>query len=504
MAGHQLQDDYRDQFKGLENMDSSVMTAFKVSTQRQAAAPPSRKDKSDRATVEQALDPRTRMILFRLLNSGYLSDMHGCISTGKEANVYHASTAAGADLAIKIYKTSILVFKDRDRYVSGDFRFRASYSKHNPRKMVKVWAEKERRNLVRLQAAGIRSPQPLQLRSHVLIMDFIGTGGVAAPRLKDADLSPNRLRMAYTEMVMVIRKLYQDCRLVHGDLSEYNILFHEDELWIIDVSQAVDLDHPRALDFLKEDAAHINAFFRRVGIAVLTTRQLFDFAVDPSIDESNLYEAVETLQQLAVRQGIQEDDEEEELADRVFEQAYIPRRLEEVEEYERDHDRLAGGQEQEGIYYQGITGMKADMSGARTTPKLLELQEECLARDLDTADLASSSDDSSDDDFDVGAIPGLACLEAPLLPAALRQQHDEGKEVNTGQEPGLQQQGESDLSSDEGSSQSGSEVLDTGGGDAKADRKAHKKAVKEANRERRKHKMPKHVKKKKMAKSHKK
>jgi len=141
MAGHQLQDDYRDQFKGLENMDSSVMTAFKVSTQRQAAAPPSRKDKSDRATVEQALDPRTRMvcvcmskvsvsvdlqnawtkccgmqILFRLLNSGYLSDMHGCISTGKEANVYHASTAAGADLAIKIYKTSILVFKDRDRY----------------------------------------------------------------------------------------------------------------------------------------------------------------------------------------------------------------------------------------------------------------------------------------------------------------------------------------------------------------------------------------------------
>ena len=55
-------------------------------------------------------------ILFKLLNSGYLSDMHGCISTGKEANVYHASTANGEDLAIKIYKTSILVFKDRDRY----------------------------------------------------------------------------------------------------------------------------------------------------------------------------------------------------------------------------------------------------------------------------------------------------------------------------------------------------------------------------------------------------
>lgn len=75
----------------------------------------------------------------------------------------------------------------------------------------------------------------------------------------------------------------------------------QDELWIIDVSQAVDLDHPRALDFLKEDAAHINTFFRRAGIAVLTTRQLFDFAVDPSINESNLHEAVHTLQQLAIR-----------------------------------------------------------------------------------------------------------------------------------------------------------------------------------------------------------
>jgi RIO kinase 1 len=53
------------------------------------------------------------------------------------------------DLAVKVYKTSILVFKDRDRYVSGEFRFRRGYAKHNPRKMVQVWAEKETRNLMR-------------------------------------------------------------------------------------------------------------------------------------------------------------------------------------------------------------------------------------------------------------------------------------------------------------------------------------------------------------------
>ena len=63
--------------------------------------------------------------------------------------MYHALAANGADLAVKVYKTSILSFKDRDRYVSGEFRFRRGYNKHNPRKMVQVWAEKETRNLMR-------------------------------------------------------------------------------------------------------------------------------------------------------------------------------------------------------------------------------------------------------------------------------------------------------------------------------------------------------------------
>lgn len=72
----------------------------------------------DRATVEQALDPRTRLVLFKMLNSGLLSAIHGCISTGKEANVYHALRPDGGGLAVKVYKTSVLVFKDRDRCVA--------------------------------------------------------------------------------------------------------------------------------------------------------------------------------------------------------------------------------------------------------------------------------------------------------------------------------------------------------------------------------------------------
>ena len=78
--------------------------------------------RDDRATSEQVLDPRTRLILFKLLSNGFLNKIDGCLSTGKEANVYYASSPSGAEYAVKVYKTSILVFKDRDKYVSGEHR----------------------------------------------------------------------------------------------------------------------------------------------------------------------------------------------------------------------------------------------------------------------------------------------------------------------------------------------------------------------------------------------
>lgn len=86
----------------------------------------------------------------KMINKKFLKEINGCISTGKEANVYHGSDFENQEYAIKVYKTSILVFKDRDRYVSGEFRFRNGHCKSNPRKMVKLWAEKELRNYKRI------------------------------------------------------------------------------------------------------------------------------------------------------------------------------------------------------------------------------------------------------------------------------------------------------------------------------------------------------------------
>jgi hypothetical protein len=89
--------------------------------------------RDDRATSEQCLDPRTRLMLFKMLSNGMLDEIDGCLSTGKEANVYYAKAGRKSpnkevtEFAIKIFKTSILVFKDRDKYVSGEHRWRKGY-----------------------------------------------------------------------------------------------------------------------------------------------------------------------------------------------------------------------------------------------------------------------------------------------------------------------------------------------------------------------------------------
>uniref|UniRef100_A0A8D0FMK0 Serine/threonine-protein kinase RIO1 n=1 Tax=Strix occidentalis caurina TaxID=311401 RepID=A0A8D0FMK0_STROC len=331
------------------------------------------KDKSDRATVEQVLDPRTRMILFKMLTRGVISEINGCISTGKEANVYHASTANGENRAIKIYKTSILMFKDRDKYVSGEFRFRHGYCKGNPRKMVKTWAEKEMRNLIRLNTAQIPCPEPIMLRSHVLVMGFIGKGDRPAPLLKNAQLSDSKVRELYLQIIQYMRRMYQDARLVHADLSEFNMLYHSGDVYIIDVSQAVEHDHPHALEFLRKDCANVNDFFQKHNVAVMTVRELFEFITDPSITSQNIDDYLSKAMEIASKRTEEERSSQDKVDEEVFKKAYIPRTLTEVKNYERDVDimmklkeeDMALNVQQDNILYQTVTGLKKDLSGVQ-------------------------------------------------------------------------------------------------------------------------------------------
>ncbi|XP_075560886.1 serine/threonine-protein kinase RIO1 isoform X3 [Pelecanus crispus] len=355
------------------NFDDSVINRVTEKSRQKEADMYRVKDKSDRATVEQVLDPRTRMILFKMLTRGVITEINGCISTGKEANVYHASTANGENRAIKIYKTSILMFKDRDKYVSGEFRFRHGYCKGNPRKMVKTWAEKEMRNLIRLNTAQIPCPEPIMLRSHVLVMGFIGKGDRPAPLLKNAQLSDSKVRELYLQIIQYMRRMYQDARLVHADLSEFNMLYHSGDVYIIDVSQAVEHDHPHALEFLRKDCANVNDFFQKHNVAVMTVRELFEFITDPSITSENIDDYLSKAMEIASKRTEEERSSQDKVDEEVFKKAYIPRTLTEVKNYERDVDimmklkeeDMALNVQQDNILYQTVTGLKKDLSGVQ-------------------------------------------------------------------------------------------------------------------------------------------
>jgi RIO kinase 3 len=106
-------------------------------------------DKQDKATQEMSLDPKTRLILFKLVNSDILESIGGIISTGKEATIFYAPGGKSQEMLVpkecvaKVFKTTLNEFKTREKYISEDYRFKDRYKHLNPQKIVKLWAEKE-------------------------------------------------------------------------------------------------------------------------------------------------------------------------------------------------------------------------------------------------------------------------------------------------------------------------------------------------------------------------
>lgn len=123
--------------------------------------------------------------------------------------------------------------------------------------------------------------------------------GWPAPKLKDVEISDSKAREIYRDIVIMMWKLYNKCKLVHADLSEFNLLYLNSQVYVIDVSQSVEHDHPHALEFLRKDCTNINDYFRKKGVATMSIKQLFDFITDPTINEDNMDECLEKLSEQA-------------------------------------------------------------------------------------------------------------------------------------------------------------------------------------------------------------
>lgn len=104
-------------------------------------------------------------------------------------------------------------------------------------------------------------------------MEYIGVENTPAPLLKDIK-DPEDAESLFQEVMTFIKYLYQKAHLVHGDLSEFNILYHNYKPIFIDISQAVDVQHPKAEEFLVRDIENIVNFFDKLGIEFTRSEKL--------------------------------------------------------------------------------------------------------------------------------------------------------------------------------------------------------------------------------------
>ncbi|UJR15520.1 hypothetical protein I4U23_002460 [Adineta vaga] len=275
-------------------------------------------DKVEKATASLAFDPKTRIILYKSLNACILDEIGSIIATGKESVVLYGKGGKTEErempdeVAIKIFKTTLNEYHTREKYLREDFRFRNRYKSLNSRKIVKLWAEKEMFNLQRLQRVGIPCPTPILLKKHVLFLSFIGKDSTPAQRLRDAILTPEELASAYQQCLNLLKRIYHECKLIHADFSEYNLLWFENILYVIDVAQSVEPYHPNAYIYLLRDCTNVSTYFSRRSLNehVLTPEETFNYVTglgfkqtgQEFLNEVHTYEKNIRLQSEAIKE----------------------------------------------------------------------------------------------------------------------------------------------------------------------------------------------------------
>jgi RIO kinase 1 len=304
---------YNDFLKSMKHHTSSSVT------KGVASHGTGRAGKDSSATKGKAMDPQVRILLTKAVNKQLIERCNGAVKQGKEAVVYHADKGRGPacegfDVAIKVFKR-LTDFRGRGDYVDGDPRYLGrTFRNYSSREQLDVWCEKEYRNLVRAHRANVPVPTPLEYTQNVLFMRFMGNDGWPAPQIREIDMrkGSRKWSILYDQVMESVRRLYIHARLVHGDLSEYNILIapvfqvdhpiglsgedddvvvngrtshdHDLQTVLIDFGQAVDTRHPEAHELLKRDLTRVKDFFDKQGIETKSLEEALQFVIEDSDD----------------------------------------------------------------------------------------------------------------------------------------------------------------------------------------------------------------------------
>ena len=214
-----------------------------------------------------------------LLDEGLIDDVVRQLMSGKEATVF-VVRCGGETLCAKVYKEATQrSFRQAVEYTenrkvknSRQARAMAKGTRFGRQAQEAAWQSAEVDALYRLAAAGVRVPKPHNFHDGVLLMELVTDAeGAAAPRLNDVIFTADEARRHHASLIAeVVRML--GAGVVHGDLSEFNILLAADGPVIIDLPQAVDAaGNNHAERMLLRDVGNLSNFFGRFAPELQTT-----------------------------------------------------------------------------------------------------------------------------------------------------------------------------------------------------------------------------------------
>jgi RIO kinase 1 len=215
-----------------------------------------------------------------LIEDGIVDAVIGQLKSGKEASVYLVECGQHVRCA-KVYKDAEhRGFKRQAEYSEGrrsrssrDFRAMGKRTRHGREEQESAWKNAEVDALYRLAGAGLRVPQPHGVYDGVLIMEVIvDADGRPAPRLNDVEPTPEQAREWHAFLVGQVQRM-MCLGMIHGDLSEYNVLLGVDGPVIIDLPQAVNASgNNNAFRMLERDLVNIRTYCGAFAPELLTTQ----------------------------------------------------------------------------------------------------------------------------------------------------------------------------------------------------------------------------------------
>ena len=188
------------------------------------------------------------------------------LGVGKEADVYDALTPTGTQVAVKFHRLGRTSFKQTKRKRGYVIKYTYSPNWHH---QSQIAAKKEYKALKILHPKGVAVPEPLKQNRHVLVMGMIeGAELFHYPELP-------KPQAVLDEILVNIRKAYQEAGIIHADLSPYNIILQPNQrILIIDWPQYVTPKHPNAQQLLERDVQNILTYFRKQKLKIKLKKAL--------------------------------------------------------------------------------------------------------------------------------------------------------------------------------------------------------------------------------------